>query len=197
IGRFITPDPLTWGPDDERGFRLAVNSPDGESISKFRKMYRGGIQYVGAFQPLSLHHYAYCYSNPSNLIDPFGLWTYGFGISSMVGGAAGYAWQTLFVFDDNGNMGIATSTGYGGYNGIGISAGVTFQWTTADTIYDLRGDSLAIGWGWSVGIGSYAVEYLAADTYQGADYTIGLGWSPWGINFAQWGFQYNTKVTGW
>ena len=64
IGRFITRDPLTGGPDDP-------------TISYFSGVYsafhRFIKEYVDALQPDKQNRYVYCYNNPINLIDPLGL----------------------------------------------------------------------------------------------------------------------------
>ncbi len=64
IGRFISPDPLTGGPDDP------TISYFGGLYSAFHRFLK---EYVDALQPDKLNRYAYCYNNPVNLIDPLGL----------------------------------------------------------------------------------------------------------------------------
>ncbi len=64
IGRFISPDPLTGGPDDP------TISYFGGLYSAFHRYLK---EYVDGLQPDKLNRYAYCYNNPVNLIDPLGL----------------------------------------------------------------------------------------------------------------------------
>ncbi len=64
IGRFISPDPLTGGPDDP------TISYFGGLYSAFHRFLK---EYVDALQPDKLNRYVYCYNNPVNLIDPLGL----------------------------------------------------------------------------------------------------------------------------
>jgi RHS repeat-associated protein len=112
IGRFITPDPLTWGPDDERVFER------NEHISKLANSYvahnRGlldvhplkleeillrtkkfTILTYGALYPnLFLHKYVYCANNPVNYRDLYGnsVFIEIFGIVLAIIGASGVAW---------------------------------------------------------------------------------------------------------
>ena len=64
LGRFITRDPLTGGPDDP-------------TISYFSGVYsafhRFIKEHIDALQSNKLNRYVYCYNNPINLIDPLGL----------------------------------------------------------------------------------------------------------------------------
>ena len=63
-GRFITPDPLTGGPDDP-----SISYFDGV-YSLFHRFIK---EHVDALRPDKLNRYVYCYNNPVNLIDPLGL----------------------------------------------------------------------------------------------------------------------------
>jgi len=63
VGRFITKDPLTWRPDDER--ILGAFLP-GYYYRKYE------ILYIGEEYPRYLHRYVYCANNPSNSIDLYG-----------------------------------------------------------------------------------------------------------------------------
>ncbi|MEW6003645.1 MAG: RHS repeat-associated core domain-containing protein, partial [Nitrospirota bacterium] len=91
IGRFITPDPLTWGPDDPRLFgNLLTPSTvirDSISINKgildpritdiartFKESQQRIILQVGEALPhLIGNRYVYCANNPVNYIDLYGL----------------------------------------------------------------------------------------------------------------------------
>jgi RHS repeat-associated protein len=89
IGRWITKDPLTWGPDDIRLFRHDVSST---SYIKNMLINTGGdlnlslldftilknikrilILQKASFYPQNFHRYVYCNNNPLNYIDPWGL----------------------------------------------------------------------------------------------------------------------------
>ena len=117
IGRFITPDPLTWGPDDERLFER------NEHISKLANSYvahnRGlldvhplrleeillrtkkfAILTYGALYPnLFLHRYVYCANNPVNFIDPYGnsILIEIFGVILIFVGAIGLVWFAMQI----------------------------------------------------------------------------------------------------
>jgi RHS repeat-associated protein len=67
IGRFITPDPLTWGPDDPR----VLISHQNNFVDVIT---RALIQNRGSFNPELFHRYTYCLNNPLNLMEPWG-WT--------------------------------------------------------------------------------------------------------------------------
>ncbi len=64
IGRFISPDPLTGGPDDP-----TISYFSGV-YSQFHRFLR---EHIDGLQPHKLNRYVYCYNNPVNLIDPLGL----------------------------------------------------------------------------------------------------------------------------
>jgi len=92
IGRFITKDPLTWGPDDPRVLSTpnqpepfkgiifqnrGVLNPDTimNAFNPFEKQeLRKAIIYdIGKEIPGLFHRYAYCVNNPVLFIDPWGL----------------------------------------------------------------------------------------------------------------------------
>jgi RHS repeat-associated protein len=92
IGRFITPDPLTWGPDDRRVFkkystsiasvlqtgvvnRRGVIEP-GTIINfnnQFEQLLKRTILRIGALNPQVQHRFVYVRNNPINFMDPYGL----------------------------------------------------------------------------------------------------------------------------
>ncbi|MEK7314463.1 MAG: RHS repeat-associated core domain-containing protein, partial [Deltaproteobacteria bacterium] len=77
IGRFITPDPLTWGPDDERTIR--INGIPGDFI------VQQVIYLIGSSNPVLSHRYCYVFNNPANLVDPFGLSPFNSSIWTTIG----------------------------------------------------------------------------------------------------------------
>ena len=96
--------------------------------------------------------FAYCGNNPVSKFDSGGKWTKGISFSFNITAFVGLSYSIGFFGDDNGNTEWQSSycnqfddgetMGYG-FMDAGI--GITFQWTEADTIYDLYGPSLVIG----------------------------------------------------
>jgi RHS repeat-associated protein len=147
-------------------------------------------------QPMSLHKYLYCGNNPINFIDPQGLWTRHVMLSGMLSFGPSLMYQKGFVIDDEGNIGVITTSnaphpieGVGDWGlGLGVpsaSAGVAFGWTNADTIFDLRGPGITIGGSVGVGFG-IGVDYLQGiqrngQYYYGAEFVPQYGVSSAGI----------------
>jgi RHS repeat-associated protein len=70
VGRFVTADPFTWGPDDSR-----ILHP-----SLAQDMYPPGlITSIGQRCPQLLHSYLYVVNNPSNYVDPYGYGKFSWG----------------------------------------------------------------------------------------------------------------------
>lgn len=85
VGRWITPDIVTWGPDDLRIFTnrwtlsdiiryklflIDLGFLDPAVPNDIRKYL---ILELGATNPERFHRYAYCLNDPVNLVDPWGL----------------------------------------------------------------------------------------------------------------------------
>ena len=174
VGRFVTKDPLSWGPDDMRIF--APSAP---------KALQRGIRFTGTIIPLLSQRYQYCQANPVNMLDPLGLWTFGVGLGGVAGTGMGGTGQVVLVFDDDGNVGLVFTGGYGAYAGLEASYGGIIQYTNADKITDLKelGACKGIGGGF---LGGISVEGIAGDGYMGTDVCIGAagGFAGWG--FATW-----------
>jgi hypothetical protein len=134
------------------------------------------ITYVGSSNPSLLQRYQYVFNNPVMLTDPWGLWTKGIGVTFSAGAGSGLSYQWMHVWDDNGNNSSTGTVLFGAYAGLGASAAVTGQYTTADTIGNLR------GWSWTGGAsGTFPVgvgvsgEYIKGETYWGIDFSPGVG----------------------
>ena len=206
----MTKDPLSWGPDDPRGFGGSVSTipslpgaiisaggvVSGPLSTTFSLQGTGAkaITYAGSSNPSLLQRYQYVFNNPVMLIDPWGLWTAGIGVTFSAGAGSGGGRQIMFVWDDDGNVGISSTEFFGAYAGLSASVTVTGQFTTADTIRDLR------GWSWSGGAsysfpGGYTVgaEYIRGSNYNGFDISpIGIG-APAG--YSGWSFANYTEIT--
>jgi RHS repeat-associated protein len=127
--------------------------------------------------------YAYVNSDPVNGIDPWGLETWGIGMSYSAGAGTGLSGSTLIVVDDNWNVGLASSVStpfMGAYTPAASLSG-TYQNTSADTIHDLEGPAAWIGA--SVGEGfSGGADFLCGgwgdDPYYGYNVNGGAGVTP-------------------
>lgn len=110
----------------------------------------------------------------------------GFSFQGFLGGGGGY--EAVYVWDDAGHRGIAQSVN-GGYGTPGAQAGVVvYQFTTAPSIYDLRGTSTVS----AVSIGPVSLSFIEGNyaggtkPYWGMEITVGppAGW-PLGVSSTQ------------
>lgn len=98
-----------------------------------------------------------------------GLDTFGFGWTTTGGAAAGGTVTTSYSVDTSGNVSSVTTTGAGGYGGVGISTGPSFSYTNADSNADLSGTGGQFGG--SVGEGvSIGAEYVTGTQGDGSPY---------------------------
>ncbi len=114
--------------------------------------------------------YVYVGNDPVNRIDPEGLETLGSGVSVTFGQGVGSTGSDMLVFDDKGNIGLAGTVGGGKLYAKGLfelSLACTIQYTTADSIEDLRGGALTLG-------GSYMGR--------GAEFIVDPRGKWWGFN---------------
>ena len=91
--------------------------------------------------------------------DPLGLWTIGFSFSISGIFGLGVSFSAGFAFDNKGNFDWQYSYSAPGVDGtatvgaVSYGGGVAFQYTNADTVYDLYGSATYVGG--SVGSGRY------------------------------------------
>jgi RHS repeat-associated protein len=145
-------------------------------------------------QPLTLHKYLYCQSNPINGIDPRGLWTFHITGSFIGTVLRGVIRQSGIVIDDNGNIGWMNVTGHGvGFPLVG-AIGVSFGRTNADTIFDLEGAGCQAGGSVTIGHINVGVDILKGEDpyYRGWEITPGWGWPP--MMGEIHGFETTTKI---
>jgi hypothetical protein len=105
-------------------------------------------------------------NNPLKYVDPSGHNTVAIGLSTLLGCVFATDISIMYVVDDKGNLGIMTSPGGGGIAGLTISGSIGYQWTNADTIFDLAGPQIQVG----VSIDPGIVMGVSA----GAEYIIAL-----------------------
>ena len=87
-------------------------------------------------------------------------------VGGSAGGVAGSG-ESLLVWDDSGNIGLADAWSWGGAGSLlGLQGGVVFQFTTASTIFDLRGTTPQAG----VSAGVFGANYLQGRNADGSSY---------------------------
>ena len=152
-------------------------------------------------EPMTLHLYLFCNNDPTNRVDPTGLWTIHIMGAAMVSAGPSFMAQAGVVIDDKGNVGwIVTHNlqgiahikaqevpskleDWGGLGSPAAFAGIAFGFTNADTIFDLEGAGVSIGG--SLGkVLSGTVDYLGGEQrsgqlYHGVEVTLGFGVTPW------------------
>jgi len=98
---------------------------------------------------------AYVVNDPVNQRDPEGTWTGAVGAFASGGAGVGGQFQVAVVFDGDGNVGLAVTSGAGGFLGAGGATGGVFGGSTAETICELQGRSytggVSVGEGVSAG----------------------------------------------
>jgi RHS repeat-associated protein len=187
-GRFISRDPWTWGPNDPRILMTSGH--------QFSSIIKHMVLAIGTARPQFQHPYIYVLNNPINMIDPSGLYTQGVGITFSFGFVPiGRFVQIMYVWDDDNNRGIAFARGGGGFIIAGVGAQFTYQYTTTDTIYDLREWAGIVGFGFGgpapVKFLGFGVEAIVGEGFRGFDIIAGPSL---GFPFGMWGYLGFTKV---
>jgi RHS repeat-associated protein len=167
VGRFITPDPLTWGPDDPRLFKKALTNSinmvyssvinnRGKVDSDIYNIEKQANQIVkeiilqfGIMLPqVTLNRYVYCGNNPVNYIDTYGYWR---------------AWVSVVLNILGiivGILGIFTFTGFIGSVGVVTILGVSLTSTQlaiiAAALYAI-GLAVSVGSWQSAAVGALSV----------------------------------------
>ena len=95
--------------------------------------------------------FAYCNNNPVMGYDPYGKWTMGFSVGGNVTLFLGVSISIGIYWDDEGNVDWQWSYSVPGVDDtvtVGVcdaAGGVSFQYTEADTVYDLYGATSYVG----------------------------------------------------
>lgn len=112
---------------------------------------------------LTLRAYGYASDNPTNTIDPNGLWTVQVGLPSFIAniGPLGVVGSVGLVLDGHGNFGVYEMLGGGLGAGAEATAGVSGDYSTAECASDLAGyfvqTTVALGGGFGGAVdGFYA-----------------------------------------
>jgi RHS repeat-associated protein len=113
--------------------------------------------------------YAYVGNEPINRRDTTGLWTLQLGGQVNFGVTGGGTLGVSLGFDDNGNVALLFTAGYGWENGATASGFVAAA--NADTLNDITGWGKAAGGG----VGPVGVEKLWGDGYEGGSLSFGVG----------------------
>lgn len=141
---------------------------------------------------------SYCLNDPVNLLDPWGLWTFGVG-GQASGGLGGGTQGSIGVYIGHKSgsglfggwgAGLLGNIGGGLYFGAGGSAGGFAQWTNADSVCELKGLSVEAGGslGELFGIGADVLRGVVTGWTDSGDFKgVGLGYT---------GFQVNGGFTG-
>lgn len=152
---------------------------DGDQLYFYRARYYSPV--FGRFMsedPLGLRSgeidfYKYVGDEPTDLIDPFGLWTVSLnGNLNYQWGPVTVQWSGGFAIDSSGNVGVVNTGGGGGGMGAGGSASVGVGVSNAPNICGLGGwfgnTSANIGLGPSVAGGGFGGVYHGRAVLGGA-----------------------------
>ena len=183
IGRFISADTfIPWSTGYNVVSRpLTVNaiSTGLGSINAPQGNYPA-VSIEAPVNPQTLNRYTYVLNNPLRYTDPFGWWTFGFGVNFFAGfGGGGVSTSIMIVVDGHGNWAVATTpSGGGAGSGGSLSACGQFQGTGADNVYQLEGPVSESGFSFSTyGIsgGGEGIVGLGDNPYGGANINVGFG----------------------
>lgn len=143
--------------------------------------------------------YEYVQNNPTNFVDPWGLWTLQIGVSGTAGagggGTAGGGFVFGFSWENGFQFGTYEVAGGGGYGGVSASGVVDVTFSTNTDINDLSGLAGTVGGsgGEGISIGG-EVNIPQGDADPSWTFSIGGGG---GTPVELHGFVTNTWVQEW
>ena len=152
--------------------------------------------------PQALNRYSYVINNPLLYNDPYGWWTFGLGLNLNIGFGIGGTVSIMIIVDDDWNFAVVGTPGGGGYAAAGASLTQQFQYTTADTVYQLEsgqvvagasaGPSSLVTFG-LVNVGpSAGAEAILAEEYKGVNVNLGVQASVGALEIH--GFYENSSI---
>lgn len=179
IGRFISADHVVQNTKEFESVNkeLSVNqiTLGLSSVVTSQSRYPQSSSDVPT-NPQSLNRYSYVLNNPLKYTDPNGSNTVAIGLNATGGLCAGGEIAVILVVDDKGNWGTLAIPAGGWMIGGALSAGGFYQWTTADTIYDLEGLSYQVGGSITPAVGpTVGVEWVVGEGYTGFNVNVGVG----------------------
>jgi RHS repeat-associated protein len=118
---------------------------------------------MGPANPQALNRYAYGLNNPVKNTDPTGHWTIGITVGGLGFFGTGVRGSLTFAFDSQGEVALLHGEGGGGSTGVALSIGPGIVVTSAPTVYDLRGDSVQLGFVGGAGVGVSAEGTVGTD----------------------------------
>ena len=118
--------------------------------------------------------YGYVLGDLVNLVDVFGLWTFGFSFNFAWGGGIGGIIGINFVIDGHGNFQIQWIKGAGGYTGQSYSVTFDLEWSNANCVKNLTGNGYQTGIDGGEGL-SFELGVLGGNGYNGGYVGIGIG----------------------
>jgi RHS repeat-associated protein len=183
IGRFISADTFVpWSTGvDVISNSLTVNIiPQGlGSLNAFQGNYPD-TTLQAPVNPQTLNRYSYVLNNPLTYNDPYGWWTFGFGINIKISVIINVSISHSFAVDGHGNWAVLETKPAvpGAQSGYELSYTAEGQWANADNVYELeKGVQVEPGFTGRVSGAAFGLNYVENESagYEGVKGNIGLG----------------------
>jgi len=183
-GRFLSEDPFKFvtGPDFYFGHEVSEIEGRLFRLHYYDPMLQEFISTDPAAAIGGYNFYSYARLNPSNLTDPFGLWTIQIGgtigVNIPIWGPVGIAGSAFggLAYDGH-HWALYGGVGGGAGVGAGVSGGLTIGGSNARNVCALGGPFIAVGgsggWGWGGGLEGFAGKDSSGNKVLGGDLMIG------------------------